>query len=100
MAIFDLIIGVGFLSFFGPTDAYAHVFRIALLLQIVFLIYTSFRPAKWKWGTLYVSNALFAVSSLCVLSTGLSDDDLSLIYFGISAMVYAFILSVFFPLYS
>ena len=78
-------------GFFLAKASYAFIFRIAFLVLVGFLIYTAFRPAKWKWITLYTGDVLFfmgSIAALCLYAEGDLDDYL----FGLYAVVYGVLL--------
>ena len=78
--------------FFFATPAFTHIFKILLIVQILFLAYTAIRPAKWKWISLFASEILFWIGSFAVLAKGFTDDSLGIWGFGAIASVFAAIL--------
>lgn len=78
--------------FFFATAGFTHIFKILLITQILFLVYTAFRPAKWKWISLFASEILFWIGSFMVLAKGFADDSLGILGYGAVASVFASIL--------
>ena len=83
-----------FLFFFLSEPAYTHIFKIVLLLIIGFLIYTSFRPAKWKWRTLFVAETVLILAGLVVSSLGYEENSIGDLGYGIVSSIWGFIMLV------
>lgn len=56
--------------FFFCEPAYTYIYKIALLGMIGFLIHASFRPAKWKWITLFAAESIFIIGAFVPLIVG------------------------------
>lgn len=79
--------------FFGAEHELTHVFKIALIVQVLFLIVSCFRPSRWKWIVLYVLEAIFIIGSMVLLNWGYQEDRaVWLVYGGVSAVLFFLLL--------
>ena len=83
-----------FAFFFGAQPAATIVLKLFLLTQIVFLIHTAFRPAKWKWISLFIAEALLIIAGLVVFCVGGDEDNLGIFFYGIASAGWGFIMLV------
>lgn len=78
--------------FFFATQPYTYIFKIALLAQIIFLVYSTRRPSKQNWKNLFISEALYLAGGAVVwLITSLSGNIFSSAY-GIMCIIVAVIM--------
>lgn len=79
------------LFFFAPAP-FTHVFKIALVAQIVLLIVATLRPQKWKWITLFTSEIVFCIGGIVTAGQGLVGNDLFMLGYGSITVVLGLIL--------
>ena len=73
--------------FFGAEPSWTAIFKILLVAQIVFLIYTRFRPATWKWATLFATELLLMIGALAVAVGGIENDSMGVMGYGMVSAV-------------
>ena len=90
VSIFYYLFGFFFLAEPPATG----ILKLFLLAQIVFLVHTSFRPGKWKWTTLFVTEAVLILAGIAVFIFGIAEDNLGIMGYGIVSGAWGFAMLV------